>query len=158
LRHTALLLQPLCGKMLIGSSDNAHELPFALRVPDEWEFAGPLSAWISCLRRTETEYAIILSVDMPLITLGALKSLIESGPNSAWRISDKHFPMPAFVSKNILNTLLMQFETGERRLQSALKNAEMKYWDAPLHIIPLLNNCNTPQDLKSAQEFANKGV
>ena len=98
---------------------------------------GPVAAIAAGLRAAGHELAVVIPVDMPLLTAGALRRLAEACRDAA---TAQHGPLPCAVARRTLPA----FETGERRLRTVLDGldtARIELEEA------LLTNVNTPADL-----------
>jgi len=98
---------------------------------------GPVAAIAVGLRAATHERAVVIPVDMPLLTPDALRRLAAACRDAA--IAQRG-PLPCAVARRALPA----FETGERRLRTVLDGldtARVELEDA------LLANVNTPADL-----------
>ena len=98
---------------------------------------GPVAAIAAGLRAAAHELAVVIPVDMPLLTPGALRLLADASRDAA---TAQHGPLPCAVARRALPA----FETGERRLRTVLDGldtARVELEEA------LLANVNTPADL-----------
>lgn len=98
---------------------------------------GPVAAIAAGLRETTRELAVVIPVDMPLLTPDALRLLAGACRDAA---TAQRGPLPCAVARRALPA----FETGERRLRTVLDGldtARIELDDA------LLANVNTPADL-----------
>jgi molybdenum cofactor guanylyltransferase len=98
---------------------------------------GPVAAIAVGLRAAKGEVAIVVPVDMPLLTAAALKQLADACRDTAVA---QVGPLPCAVARRTLPA----FETGERRLRTVLDGldtARVQLDDR------LLANVNTPADL-----------
>jgi molybdenum cofactor guanylyltransferase len=98
---------------------------------------GPVAAIAAGLREATQELAVVIPVDMPLLTGDALRALAEACREAA---TAQRGPLPCAVARRTLPA----FETGERRLRAVLDGldtARVKLDEE------LLANVNTPADL-----------
>jgi molybdenum cofactor guanylyltransferase len=98
---------------------------------------GPVAAIAAGLRAARNELAVVIPVDMPLLTADALRLLAEACRDAG---TAQRGPLPCAVARRILPA----FETGERRLRTVLDGldtARVELDEA------LLANVNTPADL-----------
>ena len=98
---------------------------------------GPVAAIAAGLRAARHELAVVIPVDMPLLTSGALRLLADACRDAA---TAQAGPLPCAVARRTLPA----FETGERRLRTVLDGldtARIKLEER------LLANVNTPADL-----------
>lgn len=98
---------------------------------------GPVAAIAAGLRAATHEVALVIPVDMPLLTAGALRLLADACRDAAVAQAG---PLPCALARRVLPA----FETGERRLRTVLADldtARIELDEA------LLVNLNTPADL-----------
>ena len=98
---------------------------------------GPVAAIATGLRAARHELAIVIPVDMPLLTPGALRVLAEACRDAA---TAQRGPLPCAVARRTLPA----FETGERRLRTVLDGLDTARIQLDEE---LLANVNTPTDL-----------
>lgn len=103
----------------------------------EDEGTGPVAAIAAGLRAASHDTALVLPVDMPLLTAGALQTLADACRDAA---TGPEGPLPCAVVRRALPA----FETGERRLRTVLDGLDTAHVD--LHP-SLLANVNTRSDL-----------
>jgi molybdopterin-guanine dinucleotide biosynthesis protein A len=98
---------------------------------------GPVAAIAVGLRAAKGEVAIVVPVDMPLLTTAALKQLADACRDAAVAQAG---PLPCAVARRALPA----FETGERRLRTVLDGLDTALVQLDDR---LLANVNTPADL-----------
>jgi molybdopterin-guanine dinucleotide biosynthesis protein A len=98
---------------------------------------GPVAAIAVGLRAATSDVAIVIPVDMPLLTAGALRSLADACREAAVA---QVGPLPCAVARSALPA----FETGERRLRTVLDALDTARIELDER---LLANVNTPADL-----------
>lgn len=98
---------------------------------------GPVAAIAAGLRAATYELAVVIPVDMPLLTAGALRLLAEACRDAA---TAQRGPLPCAVDRRTLPA----FETGERRLRTVLDGLDTARLELEEE---LLANVNTPADL-----------
>jgi len=99
---------------------------------------GPVAAIAAGLRAATNEVAVVVPVDMPLLTAGALRRLAGACRDAA---AGPAGPLPCAVARRALPA----FETGERRLRVVLESldtARVELEEA------LLANVNEPDELR----------
>ena len=98
---------------------------------------GPVAAIAAGLRVASHDVAIIVPVDMPLLTVAALHALADACRDAAVA---QLGPLPCAVARSTLSA----FETGERRLRTVLAGLDT----APVELDErVLVNVNTPAEL-----------
>jgi molybdopterin-guanine dinucleotide biosynthesis protein A len=109
-------------------------LPFPALRDDR---TGPVGAIAAGLRAASQDVALVIPVDMPLLTAEALLQLTEACRDAAMA---QEGPLPCAVSRRVLPA----FETGERRLGTVLEGLDT----AQIELDPaILLNVNTPGDV-----------
>lgn len=126
------LLGEVCEERLaVGRLDG---LPFAT-IDDER--TGPVAAIAAGLREASHDIAVVVPVDMPLLTAGALRLLADACRDAAVA---QEGPLPCAVARRALPA----FQTGEQRLRTVLDELDT----AHVELEPrLLLNVNTPEEL-----------
>ncbi len=126
------LLGELCAERIaVGSLAG---LPFPV-VEDEQ--TGPVAAIAAGLRDASHDLAVVLPVDMPLLTGEALRTLADACRDAAVAQAG---PLPCVVACRALPA----FETGERRLRTVLDGLDL----VRVELDPgLLANVNEPAEL-----------
>ena len=98
---------------------------------------GPVAAIAVGLRAASNEVAIVIPVDMPLLTGEALRQLAVACRDAAVAQAG---PLPCALARRVLPS----FETGERRLRTVLAGLDTARIELPQR---LLVNVNEPADL-----------
>jgi molybdopterin-guanine dinucleotide biosynthesis protein A len=98
---------------------------------------GPVAAIAAGLRAAAHELAVVIPVDMPLLTPAALRLLAGACRDAAIAQAG---PLPCAVARRALPA----FETGERRLRTVLDGLDTARIELEDE---LLANVNTPADL-----------
>ena len=98
---------------------------------------GPVAAIAAGLRAASQEVAVVIPVDMPLLTPAALRVLAGACRDAA---VGQAGPLPCAVARRALPA----FETGERRLRTVLDGLDTARVELADE---LLANVNTPADL-----------
>ena len=98
---------------------------------------GPVAAIAVGLRAAKRELAVVVPVDMPLLTAEALRLLVDASRDAAVAQAG---PLPCAVARRTLPA----FETGERRLRTVLDSVDTACVRLEER---LLANLNTPADL-----------
>jgi molybdopterin-guanine dinucleotide biosynthesis protein A len=98
---------------------------------------GPVAAIAAGLRAGSREIAVVVPVDMPLLTADALQALADACRDAAVA---QRGPLPCAVARRMLPA----FETGERRLRTVLDGLDTAHVELDDRV---LANVNTPADL-----------
>jgi molybdenum cofactor guanylyltransferase len=98
---------------------------------------GPVAAIAAGLRAATCEVAVVIPVDMPLLTVGSVHALADACRDAAVAQAG---PLPCAIARRMLPA----FETGERRLRTVLDGLDTAYVELDER---LLANVNTQADL-----------
>jgi molybdenum cofactor guanylyltransferase len=98
---------------------------------------GPVAAIAAGLRAATHDVAVVIPVDMPLLTVEALHVLADACRDAAMAQAG---PLPCAVARRALPA----FETGERRLRTVLDGLDTARIELEAR---QLANVNTPADL-----------
>jgi molybdopterin-guanine dinucleotide biosynthesis protein A len=128
-------------RIAVGKAADGLDLPFAL-TDDGSEVRAPLAGIVAGLRAAQSDLAVVLPVDMPLVTAEDIRALADGCPGDA--ASPQTGPLPCALRRRALPVLERRLAAGELTLRDAL--AEL---DA--HVVELdedsLVNVNTAADL-----------
>jgi molybdenum cofactor guanylyltransferase len=98
---------------------------------------GPVAAIAAGLRAASHDVAIVIPVDMPLLTVAALHALANACRDAA---VTQRGPLPCAVARDALSA----FEAGERRLRTVLAGLDTATVELDERV---LANVNTPAEL-----------
>ena len=128
-------------RLAVGKQEDALELPFDL-LDDGCETRAALAGIVAGLRAAPTELAVVLPVDMPLVTATLLRELADSCKDAA---APRAAPLPAAFRRRALPVLERRLATGELALHATQNELETVEVD----IAPeLLVNVNTADELR----------
>ena len=110
---------------------------------------GPVAAIAAGLRAASHDVAVVIPVDMPLLTSGGLRLLAEACREAAVA---QEGPLPCAVARRTLPA----FQAGERRLRTVLAGLDTAEVELD-HAV--LANVNEPADLRriAGSEVTNEG-
>jgi molybdopterin-guanine dinucleotide biosynthesis protein A len=134
-----------CGERLaVGKRADGVELPFPV-VDDGTTVRAALAGIVAGLRAARTELAIVLPVDMPLVTPELLLELADAlRDRDADAARTQTGPLPAALGRRALPVLERRLAEGSLALRDALAELETR----EVHIAAdLLANVNTPVEL-----------
>jgi molybdopterin-guanine dinucleotide biosynthesis protein A len=145
----------VCEIMIV--SDNPDYDTFGLkRINDITKNAGPVAGICSGLEASKTEYNVVLSCDIPLITSEIVEKLIRNIDDTSQIIQSesngKSMPLIAIYKKQITKTFNALLEKDERRLRVAINSCISK--NVILEKEQELNtmNVNTQHELKAVKD------
>jgi molybdopterin-guanine dinucleotide biosynthesis protein A len=129
-------------RLAVGKRDDGLGLPFAL-IDDGTETRAALAGMVAGLRAAATELAVMLPVDMPLVTAAHLRELADSCKDAA---APRGAPLPAAFRRRALPVLERRLAAGELALHAALDELETVTVDiAPEFLV----NVNSADELRS---------
>lgn len=161
LEHVLRACAPLCDELIVVAAteqqlDPSYAQPAVRLVRDEVAFEGPLAGLLAGLPRISSRWAIVCSVDTPLLAAGVLRLLIHSATADVLAVlpvvEGRVQPFPSLVAKDSLAALRAAFDAGERRIGAALQglaHVEVPELELRAEDPRLLSfrGANTPQEL-----------
>lgn len=146
-------VEPLVSETVIVSNNPDYDVLKYKRVGDVIKDAGPLAGIYSGLDQSKTEYNLVLSCDIPMITTAVLEKLLkaeeEDGSDIIQIVSKgKHMPLIALYRKRCKNRFYKLLKDGERRLYVALNQCKVKNVVLDPEMDLFTTNVNTPEELK----------
>lgn len=152
-------LKPLVSNIIIVSDDSKYDEFGLKRVNDITKNAGPVAGICSGLNASSTEYNLILSCDIPLITSNILQKLIDNMDASSEIIQiesqGKSMPLIAIYKKEVINTFETLLKNDERRLRVAIKSCISKNIALEKEDGFTTMNVNTQNELKAIEDAYN---
>jgi molybdopterin-guanine dinucleotide biosynthesis protein A len=127
-------------RLAVGKAADQLGLPFEV-LDDGIEVRAPIAGIVAGLRATETEIAVFLPVDCPLITPEALRELAEACADAAVPAGG---PLPGAYRQTALPLLEDRLVAGDLALHDALEDLEVRIVDLDGD---LLANVNTEREL-----------
>ena len=134
-------------RIAVGKNADQLGLPFPL-LDDGIRVRAPLAGVVAGLRAVETEIAVFLPVDCPLVTPDALRALAEACKDAA---VPETGPLPGAYSQSALPVLERRLADGDLALRDALDELDVE--TVPLDE-ELLANVNTERDLDRLRALA----
>lgn len=150
IQHIIEAMEPLVNNIII-VSDNPNHSEFNIkRVEDSIKNAGPLAGIYSGLQHSKTDYNLVVSCDVPLITSKVLQELIknyEEGFNVIQLESHlKSMPLTAIYKKTCLQLIKDLLDKGERRVRFAVSQLKTKTIKLDDEASSGLKNINTKEE------------
>jgi molybdopterin-guanine dinucleotide biosynthesis protein A len=128
-------------RLAVGKAEDGLELPFPL-TDDESNTRAALAGIVAGLRAAPTDTAVVLPVDVPMVTPAILRELGEACADAA---STQTGPLPAAFNKRALPVLERRLDDGRLALHEALAELDTRRVEIDE---TLLANVNTPDDLR----------
>lgn len=147
------LCKPICHDILISSNNPKHrKFGFAL-IRDEIKNCGPLGGIYSCLKKSETDWNLVISVDSIFVTSDFIAFLIsKTGIFDA--VVPVHEngkePLIAFYHKNSLPVFQRKIEIRDYKMHNLLDSLQTRFVNVDTWIKnqpEILRNFNRPEDL-----------
>jgi molybdopterin-guanine dinucleotide biosynthesis protein A len=152
-------LKPLVSNIIIVSNNPDYDVFGVERIEDIIENSGPVAGIYSGLEASLTEYNLILSCDIPLITSEILQKLIDSADDAFDIIqlesNGKSMPLIALYNKQVAKTFYNVLQLNERRLRIAVNHCKVKTIVLEKHQIKHTMNVNTQTEYKTVKNVYN---
>lgn len=149
-------LKPLVSEVLIVSDNTDYDVFGLKRIEDEIKDAGPVSGIYSGLEASKTDYNLVLSCDIPMISTEVLKLLVHAIDNTSEIIqaeSDgKSMPLIAIYQSAVKNKFYDLLQQDERRLRVAVKSCNYKNVAIHENDAKTTANINTKEDFKLIED------
>ncbi|SNR16289.1 molybdenum cofactor guanylyltransferase [Tenacibaculum jejuense] len=156
IEHSISALECITSDIIIISNTSDHDTFSYERIPDEIQNFGPVAGIYSGLKAIKTEYAIILSCDIPLINSYVLNKLVHAIDNEfdiiQFEYQDKATPLIALYHKNCLSRFEHAINHKIHRLQSVVNTCNPKNILLSEKDAIYIRNINTIEDLKRIEE------
>lgn len=153
LQHSIDALNPLVDNIMIVSNNEEYDIFGLKRIEDTIENAGPLAGIYSGLKQSKTDYNLVLSCDIPLINGSILQKLIDAIDDDSEIIQiesqGKTMPLIALYKKQCESIFLKFLNEGERRLQYAVNQCNVKNVILNEEETYFAQNINTPEQLNA---------
>jgi molybdopterin-guanine dinucleotide biosynthesis protein A len=149
-------MKPLVNDIMIVGNNSDYDQFGYKRVEDELINSGPLAGLYSGLKHSKTEYNLVLSCDVPMITTAVLEKLIVDDYKQfdvvQIQSQQKTMPLIALYKKHCQHACLELLEQNERRLRVAVSQFKMKTILIPPELDEFVRNVNTKEDLKEIND------
>lgn len=152
-------LKPLVTEIIIVSDNSEYDVFNLKRVNDITKNAGPVAGICSGLEASSTDYNLILSCDIPLVSSEILQKLIKSIDETSEIIqiesNGKSMPLIAIYRKQIIPKFKALLHEDERRLRVAIRSCNSKNIVLEKEYEFSTMNVNTQNDLKHIKNAYN---
>ena len=159
LQYSIEALKPLVEEILIVSDNKSYDVFGFKRINDITKNAGPVAGICSGLEASTTEYNLILSCDIPLISSDLLQKIINNIDDTSEVIqvesNGKSMPLIAMYKKKVTSTFKTLLLGNERRLRVAIKNCKSKNIVLEKKYEFSTMNVNTQTELKNLEDANN---
>ncbi|MDC0276267.1 formate dehydrogenase accessory sulfurtransferase FdhD, partial [Verrucomicrobiales bacterium] len=114
---------------------------------------GPIGGLAACLEQCETDFLVVLAVDLPNLSPDFLKQLVDTGKGIVPRIDGRFEPLATVYPKSILQLVREQIAAGELSLQKLIAKAGLEALEIESEADrALFANLNRPEDLATIQQ------
>jgi molybdenum cofactor guanylyltransferase len=131
-------------RVAVGKRSAALSLPFHV-VDDGSDLHAPLVGIVAGLRETETDVAVVVPVDTPLVRASDLRRLADACADAA---VPQTGPLPCAIRRRVLPHLERRLADGELALRTALQALDMRMVELDEHA---LANVNTRAELAALE-------
>ena len=122
-------------------------------VHDPEEDLGPIGGLLACLEKCQTEFLVVLAVDLPNLPEDFLQTLVSERAGIVPEIDGRFEPLVAVYPKSILPLVQEQIKKGERSLQKLIAKADLKTLKIESETErAFFANLNSPEDLVMIQQ------
>jgi molybdopterin-guanine dinucleotide biosynthesis protein A len=137
------LLTETCDETIaVGKRDEALPLPFPV-LDDGSPVRAPIVGVVAGLRAARSDVAVVLPVDVPLLSAGSIEALAAACADAAMPPTG---PLPGAYRKSALGVLEKRLAVGSLALRDALTELDARL----IELEPReLANVNTPADLEA---------
>ena len=159
MEYSITAMKPLVSEIIIVSNNPDYDIFNVKRVEDVIKEAGPLAGIYTGLKTSKTEFNLVLSCDVPLITKEILEMLIEAQDRQSDIIQivsqGKSMPLIALYKKCCETQFYQLLKNDERRLHVAVNQCKVKNITLSSQTELFTKNINTPEDLKIIEDVSN---
>lgn len=145
-------MTPLVKNIIIIGNNRTYDAFGYTRIEDSIKNSGPLAGIYTGLNQTVTDYNLILSCDVPLVSMELLEKLIQSNYKEydvvQIKCDGKTMPLIALYHKRCKDICLSMLQNDERRLRVVIKQMNSKSISVEDSFRSQVNNINTKDDLK----------
>ena len=154
------ILTKVCTRVIISANSHAYDFLGLPVISDRASKGGPMTGICSGLLASATEYNILLSCDMPMITAGLLVHLIASADGCkaavAWHRGFAE-PLCGLYHRSLINVLESHIREGKFKLITFLEEIGARFIRIderlPFYHPYLFLNINTPQDVEVGEKL-----
>ena len=152
IQHSIDALKPLVSEIIIVSDNNNYDVFGYKRVEDLIKNSGPVAGIYSGLKASKTIYNLILSCDIPLINSELLKTILKEIDEKSEIIqvesNNKTMPLITLYKTSCKTKFSKLLQQGEKRLQFAVNQCEVKTITLNKHYEISTSNVNSKEEFK----------
>lgn len=153
LEKSIKLCNPFCNDIIISSNNLEHQNFGYSVIADEVENCGPIGGIASCLKKSNTEWNFVISVDAAFVEndfIEFLFSVIENAEAIVPVSENGKEPLIALYNTSCLPVVEEKLEAGDFKMHNLLNAINTKFVDAQSWVDKypkLFHNLNRPGDL-----------
>lgn len=154
IRRAIERLQPQVNQIIISANRNLGAYA-ELGIPiysDDTPYQGPLGGIAACLEKIETDYALVVPTDAPLIPLNLATSLLSHLPANLilCRDEDRLQPLFGLYHRSLADSIRAFLEGGDRKLMLWCEQQNPKI--VTISDSKAFTNLNTPSELNEFEK------
>ena len=157
IEYSIQALRPICEKVVISSNSFNYDHTGCEVWPDELPDGSPMIGIYSCLKRSSTEYNIVLSCDMPLISTSLLEYLLENASENGITVpiheNNLIEPLCGIYKQACIPVLKGFIDKGNYRLNECIRSTSHLLvtidYKTPTFSGNIFSNINTPDDFRN---------
>ncbi|MCB0402264.1 MAG: molybdenum cofactor guanylyltransferase [Flavobacteriales bacterium] len=146
------ILQPVADQLLIVANHPSYEKLGYPVCYDEQPGMGPLMGIYTGLKHVKTSKNLIVSCDVPYLTVEFLEELIRQaqGCDICIPVKDgQSHQLIGVFSRSCMNSFKKDLDNGHLKLRTAFERLNLKLMDADAFDARIFTNINTRDDLKA---------
>jgi molybdopterin-guanine dinucleotide biosynthesis protein A len=143
----ARAVEEAAGSVTVVGRSELLDLP---AIPDLYPGEGPLGGILTALAHSRSEWNLVAACDMPGITAGFLRSLLDRAESSACDVLIPHGPsghpepLCAVYRSTARDAIEGHFARGIRKVTAALEGLDVQLWGVSQ--VAHFENVNTPEE------------
>jgi molybdenum cofactor guanylyltransferase len=148
-------LSPLCEKVIISSNQLVYDFTGCDVWPDELPVQASINGLYSCLKRSETDWNLILTCDMPFTGSQLFDYLFDQahGEDAVIPVHGKELvePLCGIYNRSALSMLEQRLQDGQYSIAKLLQSIRCRFVkigpDLDFYQKEMFSNLNSPKDL-----------
>ena len=153
--HITEAVKPLVSRVIIIADNKAYDRFGFERFDDEIKETGPLAGLYSGLKHSDTDWNLVLSCDIPLVSSDLLNFIagteIKDEDIIQFVSEGNRIPLIALYHKRCMDACLKLIESGEKRLLQLQQHHKTTAVQVPEKYRTQVKNINSTKDLKLLQ-------
>lgn len=155
LKHMIMLIEPVCHEVFVSGRATGYDVFNVPIIPDLFSDCGPIAGIYSSLNHSESDWNLLVSVDVPFVNEELFRHLIlHSGESDC--IIPKHAsgvePLVGLYHRRILPVVEEMIGNGDYKLMDLLARLNTRFLDCNDLVTKyprLFLNVNCPEDYRS---------